>query len=100
MEGSMKNIIILIYLISVFGCASNTIIESNKKIVDVSYKVRPEWILNSENSWKQDDKVLFKLDYTINGNQRINACYELARLGLFEQILHHGSSVLSSYSCS
>ena len=68
----------------------------SKTILDRSYEEMPAWLSQQDLSWKDGDKVFYKNAYTVRGDQRVNACYDLARLGLFETILAEVRSELKA----
>ena len=78
---------LLIVSVLSYSCSHQTMTSSNRKIIDKSYDEKPEWLMKQDDFWKNEDKLNFKFTYTISGEQRTNACFELARLGINELIL-------------
>ena len=75
--------ILLISLIFIYGCSS----VSRKIILDTSSPDKPSWAKKSEISWEEKKKIVFKGDYTIRGDQRANACIDLAKLNVKESLI-------------
>ena len=85
----MKNkVIIGIGFLVLNGCANMVPTAMTKVIIDKSYSSgRPDWMENQKDSWEEKESVYFKTTYTIRGDQRVNACYDLARLSVHESVL-------------
>ena len=85
----MKRIILLITIAStVFGCGSAQ--KQNARIVIDSTRGDddlPAWTRDGRKSWKDDERIYIKGNYTIRGDQRLNSCFELARLEAKETML-------------
>jgi hypothetical protein len=47
----------------------------------------PKWVMQSKVGWIESDRQLFKASYTVQGNQRVNGCYDLAKIELKENLL-------------
>ena len=88
---SMKKRIALISVeVLIFaGCANTPVSSKNTKIIiEQSYSgSKPEWIAKDLISWSDDQLVYFKTSYTIRGDQRVNGCYELAKLLINETLV-------------
>ena len=56
-------------------------------VLDTSSSDRPDWVDNSRISWKEDRRIHFKGDYTVRGNERANACIDLAKLNVKEALI-------------
>ena len=76
----MRFIIIGLFIIS--GCSS-----IGKRILDSSSAKRPRWVNSDETTWKDDGKLFFKGNYLIRGNERANACIDLAKLNVKETLI-------------
>lgn len=84
--------------LSFTGCATGpeSVSGTAKRVLDRSYDEKPDWLTNQDVSWKDSGLVFYKSTYTVRGDQRINACYDLARLGLFETVLTEVRSELKA----
>ena len=74
-------------IISLAGCTSTPSAriqgeDYRKVIVDSSNmdQPKPEWVIQNKIGWEDGAKLKMKGTYTILGNQRLNACYELAKV--------------------
>lgn len=47
----------------------------------------PEWVKKQKASWDSGGDIFFRTAHTIKGNERINACYDLAKLDAKETLL-------------
>jgi hypothetical protein len=47
----------------------------------------PPWVASGQVGWEQGDSVFFKSTYTVGANQRVNGCYDLAKLEMKESLL-------------
>ena len=85
----MKNKMIMsLGILILNGCANMVPASMTKMIVDKSYSNhRPDWMDNQKESWEENDSIYFKTTYTIRGDQRMNVCYDLARLSVHETVL-------------
>lgn len=63
------------------GCASK-----GKVILDSSPN-RPSWVGTNTMTWQEDGKLFLKAIHTVRGNERLNGCYDLAKLDAKEQLL-------------
>lgn len=48
---------------------------------------RPEWVSSTKITWNEGDQVFFRTQYTIRGDERVNGCYQLAKLETKETLL-------------
>ncbi|AZZ37460.1 hypothetical protein CIK05_11870 [Bdellovibrio sp. qaytius] len=85
----MKNNILKIGLliVSLMGCTSNPAaktegVDYKKVVIDSSNmdQPKPEWVAQNKLGWEDSGKLKLKGTYTVLGNQRLNACYELAKV--------------------
>jgi hypothetical protein len=47
------------------------------------------WVKESKTSWEKDELVYFKALYTVKGSQRLNGCFDLAKLEMSEMVLEN-----------
>ncbi len=64
------------------ACASTP-----KKVVIDSSPVRPTWMDTNKIAWDDGARVFLKSNHTVKGNERLNGCYDLARLDAKENLL-------------
>ena len=79
----MKNVICSILIGALMGCSSSM----KKMILDSSSPNRPDWINSNNISWEKNNKYFFKGDYTIRGDERVNACIDLAKINVKETLI-------------
>ena len=60
---------------------------AKKIVLDSSTPNRPDWVDSSKLAWKDDKKIFFRGTYTIRGDERANACVDLAKLGVKEALI-------------
>lgn len=85
MKNKFLKIGLLIILLA--GCTSSPTtkiegVDYRKVVVDSSNMAqpKPEWVAQNKIGWEEAGKLKLKGTYTILGNQRLNACYELAKV--------------------
>jgi hypothetical protein len=99
----MKYLILSLSLLNLMACAS-TPEASNLVILERSTRSNdlPTWTSNSETSWMKNEDIQFKGQFTIKGQQRTNACYDLAKGDARENIVSEMSvnfqSEINSYT--
>lgn len=71
------------------GCSSNGVKEQAKTVLERSTKENslPNWVSDSKVNWVKEDKIFYKSQYSIRGDQRINACFDLARAEAKEKLI-------------
>ena len=47
----------------------------------------PSWVKQTKVSWEEKDKVFIRSSHSVRGNERVNGCFDLARLDSKESIL-------------
>ena len=78
----MKRLVFLsIFLF--WGCSS----APHKMVLDTSSPDKPDWVDDPRISWNEDKRIHFKGSYTVQGNERANACVELAKLDVKESLI-------------
>ena len=55
--------------------------------MDTSSSRKPSWVDSDKVSWKDGGKIFFRGNYTIRGNERANACIDLAKLNVKETLI-------------
>lgn len=76
----MKKSVLLFLFAS--ACAS-----PSRKVVDQDHMAKPEWVQSPKVSWVEGDQVMFRSQYTIRGDERLNGCYQLVKLDSKETLL-------------
>lgn len=73
------------------ACATTPTLKMQKIVIDNSARggELPKWVGDPKTSWEQDDNVFFKSLYSVKGNQRLNGCYDLAKLEMSETVLEN-----------
>ncbi len=79
---SLKKILLASILIT--GCSS---LQTERKVLDSNANGRPNWATGTTMSWLDGDLVHLRSQYTIRGDQRINSCYDFAKVDLKESLL-------------
>ena len=51
------------------------------------HKQRPAWVADPKVTWTEGDQVFFKTQYSVRGDERLNGCYQLAKLESKETLL-------------
>lgn len=84
-------ILIYILVLSLCACASQqkTEIKPGRLVIDNSKhgSELPAWVYDTAISEEEGDKILFKSQFTIMGSERVNSCYDLAKLEMNEKVL-------------
>ena len=75
--------IIFFSIVLFYGCSSTP----RKMVLDASSSERPDWVDDSRISWTKDKRIHFKGDYTVRGNERADACIDLAKLNVKEALI-------------
>ena len=47
----------------------------------------PDWVRSLRQTWEKDGKVLVKTTHTVKGDERVNGCFDLAKLDAKENLL-------------
>jgi len=55
---------------------------------------KPAWANSTKIAWEESGQVFFRVEYTIRGDERVNGCYQLARLEGKETLLREISEEL------
>lgn len=67
------------------GCMSTT---GKREIVEIGGQAdKPKWVDSTKLAWNEGDEVFFRTQYTIKGDERVNGCYQLAKLEVKETLL-------------
>lgn len=94
----MKYILLSTLFLSLASCTTGTKSVSEKITLEKSTGKNdlPDWTEKPQNSWSMDDTYFFKSSYSVRGDQRVNACYDLAKAEARENILTEFKSFFSS----
>ncbi len=79
-------IILVGWLMSLSSCASFT---HSRVFLDSSTHTDspPDWVKSNKISWEKDGVHKFKIEQAVRGNERVNGCYDLARLNGHEVVI-------------
>ncbi len=73
---------LLIGTLFLTGCATD-----QRLLIDNGSVKKPDWVESTKISWTEGDQVYFKSQYTIRNDERLNACFQLAKLDSKETLL-------------
>jgi len=75
----MKKIIVLSMVL--IGCANGprTVVEADPN--------KPSWVSSSKISWVDGDQIFFHTQYSVRGDERVNGCFQLAKLDSKETLI-------------
>ncbi len=83
------------------ACSSTS--PAKKVILDESAS-KPSWVTDSKISWEEDSKVRIKSNQQVRGNERLSACYDIARLNakssLISEIQENIKGILDSHEAT
>jgi len=80
-----KKLLVLILSVGVLAIASCSTTGA-RKITDSSGD-KPSWVKSSKIGWEENNKVFTRGTSTVKGDQRVDACYDLARLEAREALV-------------
>lgn len=80
-----KKLSVLILSVGVFAVASCS--TTGSKVVTDSSGDKPSWAKSSKISWEENNKVFIRGTSTVRGNERVDACYDLAKLDAKEALV-------------
>ena len=89
----MKNVILTITVFLglqlLLGCSTSQKSKQGRVVIENSLKGEelPSWVADPKTNWEKDTELFFKSSYTVAGNQRINGCWDLAKLEMKESLL-------------
>ncbi len=79
----MKNCTFALVLgLALAGCTG-----PSKKVVADSSGSRPNWADTTRITWSEGDQIFFKQEYSVRGDERLNGCYQLAKLEAKESLV-------------
>ena len=91
--------LVLTSLLCLAACSTNNLKSYSGKVTlenSVRSSEVPAWVADYKTNWEEGDKYYFKTSYTILGSQRINGCYDLAKLELKANVLSEVSEKIKS----
>ncbi len=85
----MQRLIVLGLCVFVARCSSTTKHEAGRVFVDSStHEDRPpQFVSSTKTTWEENGKVFFKSLHVVSGNERVNGCFDLAKLDSSETLL-------------
>ncbi len=83
----MKNLTYLIVILSFVACASLDL-QKRRFLDSTSHDDSPpDWVKEAKITWESKEKVFIRATHSVKGNERINGCFDLAKLDSKENIL-------------
>ncbi len=73
---------LLIGILFLTACATD-----QRLLIENGSVKKPDWVESTKISWTEGDQVFFKSQYTIRNDERLNACFQLAKLESKETLL-------------
>lgn len=90
------NCVYVVILGFVAGCSSGPKVDgvAGRFVLDNSNRGDdlPDWTKSTRVGWEDNGMYYVRAEHTVKGNQRVNACYDLAKLDLKEGLLSEISS--------
>jgi hypothetical protein len=81
---NLGKIIAMCSVMAITACATR----QKKDMLDVGANDgKPDWVNSTKMTWTEGDQVLFRTQYTVRGDERVNGCYQLAKLETKEALL-------------
>ncbi len=89
MKNLLLSITVLVGLQLLLACSTSQKPNQARVVLENSMKGEdlPKWVSDAKINWEQDNQLYFKSSYTIAGNQRINGCWDLAKIEMKESLL-------------
>jgi len=53
---------------------------------------KPDWVEETKLTWEDDGRIFVRSVYTVKGNERLNACFDLAKLDAKESLISEMSN--------
>ena len=95
-----KTMTILTSLLILQACASTNKAEQRITLDNSNGGLSqlPEWTRTGQTAWVDSDNknMIFVATYTVRGDQRVNACFDLARIDMKENVLAEISTKIKS----
>jgi hypothetical protein len=80
----MSSLFVIGNIVSTIGCASSAPKDPTlqRTVIDSATQLKgaPQWVSSTKSSWNSNGGVELKGTYSVRGNERINACYEMAKI--------------------
>jgi hypothetical protein len=84
----MKKIMVLALVMGIAGCSSMVTNERRQFVDSTTHSdAAPDWVKTTKVAWEQNGKMLLRSSYTVNGTDRLNGCFDLARMDSKEALL-------------
>src|SRR5436309_3520957 len=84
----MKRNVVLVAVVILSGCSS--VPKAPVRIfVDSSTHEEgaPKWVRSTKQTWEEDGKLFVRSSHTVRGDDRVDGCYDLAKLDARENVL-------------
>jgi hypothetical protein len=69
------------------GCSTGSKRDHRTTIETQGGTSAPDWATGTKLSWEEGDAVAFKGEHTVRGTDRVNGCFDLAKLDVKEAVL-------------
>jgi hypothetical protein len=80
----VSKLLVICAMFAISACAS----KPKKEVIEEGAQgAKPAWVTTTKITWNEGDQVFFRTQYTIRGDERINGCFQLARLETKETLL-------------
>jgi hypothetical protein len=97
-----KYLVILSLPIALAACSTTSKVAEEKAaarrrvVIDNTYHgpTLPEWTRDGKSSWDDGKVLYFKAEHTVRGDQRIDACFDLAKMNLKENLVTEISATI------
>lgn len=89
LSGGIMYLQLIILSLAFYGCSTSSKVQDHKIVLERSSgkNEMPEWTTAAKQSWKKKDLLYIKGQYTVRGNQRVSACYDLAKSEAKENLI-------------
>lgn len=82
----LDKIIVVGFLL--MGCASVKDLQQRRFLDSTTHADNPPtWVTETKVAWEEKEKILIRSTYSVKGNERVNGCYDLAKLDSKENLL-------------
>lgn len=75
------------FILVMAGILSACTTSPKSKVVTEESADRPSWVNGTKVTWHDGDKILYRQHYSVKGDERLNGCYQLAKLEAKESVV-------------
>lgn len=76
--------VFLVAAVFLVGCGS---VDKKSVLETGNPEGRPDWVSSNKITWNEGDQIFIRTQYVIRGDERVNGCYQLAKLETKETVL-------------